>query len=141
MKKTKVYPSCPLPEWSEGEAEGLEGRGQGTGVVMGGSARGWLPDVAAVLWRRMLAALGDPNQLKDPNTHHKLYNYLIHLNSTLIKVSWCFSFIRSFLCLYRLIRKKVKINYILGIKLFRMIPLLIPFLLTMNTLFETFCIS
>ncbi|KAG7298073.1 hypothetical protein JYU34_018843 [Plutella xylostella] len=74
-------------EWSEGEAEGLEGRGQGTGVVMGGSARGWLPDVAAVLWRRMLAALGDPNQLKDPNTHHKLYNYLIHLNSTLIKIS------------------------------------------------------
>lgn len=63
------------------------GAGAGVGVVLGGRARGWLPDVAAVLWRRMLAALGDPNNLKEPQAHAHLYNYLIHLNATLLKVS------------------------------------------------------
>lgn len=60
--------------------------GEGIGVVMGGRARGWLPDVAAIMWRRMLAALGDPNLLRDPHAHANLYNYLIHLNTTLLKV-------------------------------------------------------
>ncbi|CAH2045652.1 unnamed protein product, partial [Iphiclides podalirius] len=53
----------------------------------GGEARGWLPAVAAVLWRRMLASLGDPNQLRDPHAHAHFFNYLIHLNSTLLKIS------------------------------------------------------
>lgn len=35
----------------------------------------------------MLAALGDPNNLKEPQAHAHLYNYLIHLNATLLKVS------------------------------------------------------
>ncbi|KAL0869252.1 hypothetical protein ABMA27_007522 [Loxostege sticticalis] len=87
-------------EWSENDSgsgggsgfAGVElarggGGGEGVGVVLGGTARGWLPDVAAVLWRRMLAALGDPNQLRDPHAHAHLYNYLIHLNSTLLKIS------------------------------------------------------
>ncbi|XP_045537724.1 probable Rho GTPase-activating protein CG5521 [Papilio machaon] len=77
-------------EWAENEnavscAEG--GVGAGVGVVLGGAARGWLPAVAAVLWRRMLAALGDPNNLRDPHAHAHFYNYLIHLNSTLLKIS------------------------------------------------------
>ncbi|KAJ2944768.1 hypothetical protein O0L34_g1657 [Tuta absoluta] len=63
------------------------GAGAGVGVVLGGTARGWLPDVAAVLWRRMLAALGDPNHLREPHAHATLYNYLIHLNQTLLKIS------------------------------------------------------
>lgn len=82
-----------IPEWTENESGECAGVGLGgdagagcVGVVMGGRARGWLPDVAAVLWRRMLAALGDPNHLKDPHAHHHLYNYLIHLNATLLKV-------------------------------------------------------
>ncbi|XP_045527991.1 probable Rho GTPase-activating protein CG5521 isoform X1 [Pieris brassicae] len=81
-------------EWSEADAgdggDCMEGdvRGAGgVGVVMGGRARGWLPDVAWVMWRRMMAALGDPNALKDPHAHHHLFNYLIHLNATLIKIS------------------------------------------------------
>ncbi|XP_072930014.1 probable Rho GTPase-activating protein CG5521 [Epargyreus clarus] len=84
-------------EWSEGEAgegggggaggAGGGGAGAGVGVVLGGSARGWLPDVACVLWQRMLAALGDPNLLRDPQAHHHLFNYLIHLNGTLLKIS------------------------------------------------------
>ncbi|KAJ8713919.1 hypothetical protein PYW08_007539 [Mythimna loreyi] len=76
-------------EWTENESgESIVGLGgEGVGVVMGGRARGWLPDVAAVLWRRMLAALGDPNLLRDPHAHAHLYNYLIHLNCTLLKIS------------------------------------------------------
>ncbi|XP_068618842.1 probable Rho GTPase-activating protein CG5521 isoform X2 [Battus philenor] len=80
-------------EWAESEsapscAESNEsGAGVGVGVVLGGAARGWLPAVAAVLWRRMLAALGDPNQLRDPHAHAHFFNYLIHLNSTLLKIS------------------------------------------------------
>ncbi|XP_075982938.1 putative Rho GTPase-activating protein CG5521 isoform X2 [Anticarsia gemmatalis] len=77
-------------EWTENESSdsaGGAGRGAGVGVVMGGRARGWLPDVAAVMWRRMLAALGDPNLLRDPHAHANLYNYLIHLNCTLLKIS------------------------------------------------------
>ncbi|XP_049877742.1 probable Rho GTPase-activating protein CG5521 [Pectinophora gossypiella] len=83
-------------EWSEndgdagrggGGAGGAAGAEAGVGVVLGGRARGWLPAVAAVLWRRMLAALGDPNLLREPHAHQHLYNYLIHLNQTLLKIS------------------------------------------------------
>ncbi|CAG9789193.1 unnamed protein product [Diatraea saccharalis] len=35
----------------------------------------------------MLAALGDPNHLREPHAHAHLYNYLIHLNATLLKIS------------------------------------------------------
>ncbi|PSN32061.1 Ral GTPase-activating protein subunit alpha-2, partial [Blattella germanica] len=41
-------------------------------VMAGGSVRGWLPDVAVVLWRRMLGALGDVNQLSDPALHNQI---------------------------------------------------------------------
>lgn len=74
-------------EWTENECSEAVSVGEGIGVVMGGRARGWLPDVAGVMWRRMLAALGDPNLLRDPHAHANLYNYLIHLNSTLLKIS------------------------------------------------------
>ncbi|VVC94839.1 unnamed protein product [Leptidea sinapis] len=72
-------------ENAEGEARGAGGVG-GVGVVLGGRARGWLPDVAWVLWRRMLASLGDPNALSDPQAHQHFFNYLIHLNATLMKM-------------------------------------------------------
>ncbi|XP_061721990.1 probable Rho GTPase-activating protein CG5521 [Cydia pomonella] len=74
-------------EWSENETTDSLAGSAGVGVVMGGGARGWLPDVAAVMWRRMLAALGDPNLLRDPQAHKNLYKYLIHLNTTLLKIS------------------------------------------------------
>ncbi|CAK1552269.1 unnamed protein product [Leptosia nina] len=75
-------------EWSEADnGESVEGDVRGVGVVLGGRARGWLPDVAWVMWRRMLAALGDPNALRDAHAHQHLFNYLIHLNATLVKIS------------------------------------------------------
>ena len=57
-------------------------------VMAGGSVRGWLPDVAVVLWRRMLGALGDVNQLSDPALHSHVFEYLVDLYDTLAKVSF-----------------------------------------------------
>ncbi|KAJ9597262.1 hypothetical protein L9F63_011866, partial [Diploptera punctata] len=55
-------------------------------VMAGGSVRGWLPDVAVVLWRRMLGALGDVNQLSDPTLHSHVFEYLVDLYDTLAKI-------------------------------------------------------
>ena len=54
--------------------------------MAGGTERGWLPDVAVVLWRRMLGALGDVNRLADPTLHAQVFDYLVELNDTLVKV-------------------------------------------------------
>ena len=37
--------------------------------MSGGSVKGWLPDVAVVLWRRMLGALGNINTIADTVIH------------------------------------------------------------------------
>lgn len=54
--------------------------------MAGGNIRGWLPDVAVVLWRRMLCALGDVNRLADPSLHAQVFEYLVELCHTLLKV-------------------------------------------------------
>lgn len=56
------------------------------GVICGGSIRGWLPDVAVILWKRMLGALGDVNQISDPKLHAQVFEYLVKLNETLVKI-------------------------------------------------------
>lgn len=58
--------------------------------MAGGGVRGWLPDVAVVLWRRMLSALGDVNNIQDPTLHGQVMDYLVQLTQTLLKV--CFLF-------------------------------------------------
>lgn len=55
--------------------------------MAGGGVRGWLPDVAVVLWRRMLSALGDVNNIQDPTLHGQVMDYLVQLTQTLIKVT------------------------------------------------------
>lgn len=55
-------------------------------VMAGGGVRGWLPDVAVVLWKRMLSALGDVNNIQDPILHGQVMDYLIQLSNTLIKI-------------------------------------------------------
>ncbi|XP_077996665.1 ral GTPase-activating protein subunit alpha-1-like isoform X2 [Glandiceps talaboti] len=45
-------------------------------VILGGSRQGWLPDVAVVLWKRMLGILGDINEIKDPTIHAEVFEYL-----------------------------------------------------------------
>uniref|UniRef100_V9IJQ7 Ral GTPase-activating protein subunit alpha-1 n=1 Tax=Apis cerana TaxID=7461 RepID=V9IJQ7_APICE len=54
--------------------------------MAGGGVRGWLPDVAVVLWRRMLSALGDVNNIQDPTLHGQVMDYLVQLTQTLIKI-------------------------------------------------------
>ncbi|XP_068249956.1 ral GTPase-activating protein subunit alpha-2 isoform X1 [Palaemon carinicauda] len=55
-------------------------------VMSGGTVRGWLPDVAVVLWRRVLGLLGDPNDVASPNTHAQIFKYLSELTETLVKL-------------------------------------------------------
>lgn len=66
----------------ESQQDVLENRG----VVCGGMVRGWLPDVAVILWRRMLGALGDINTIQDAKLHAQVFDYLIKLTDTLIKI-------------------------------------------------------
>lgn len=55
--------------------------------MSGGEVRGWTPDVAAILWRRMLSALGDLNTLENPLLHEQVFQRLLDLNSTMTKVN------------------------------------------------------
>ncbi|XP_037086533.1 ral GTPase-activating protein subunit alpha-1-like [Pollicipes pollicipes] len=55
-------------------------------VMSGGTLRGWMPDVAVVLWRRMLGALGDVNRIQSPAVHAQVFDYLIELSETLVKI-------------------------------------------------------
>ena len=55
-------------------------------VMSGGSVKGWLPDVAVVLWRRMLGALGDVNTIADTVIHAQIYKYLIELHDIMVKI-------------------------------------------------------
>ncbi|KAK4884388.1 hypothetical protein RN001_000659 [Aquatica leii] len=60
--------------------------GEHRGVVCGGTVRGWLPDVAVVLWKRMLGALGDVNQIADAKLHSQVFDYFVKLIDILIKI-------------------------------------------------------
>lgn len=55
-------------------------------VLAGGSYRGWVPDSAIILWRRMLGVLGDINSLSDPSIHVQAMECLIKITEDLIKV-------------------------------------------------------
>lgn len=56
-------------------------------VLTGGQIPGWTPDVAVVLWKRMLGILGDVNAIKQCNVHEKVMGHLLDLQETLFKVS------------------------------------------------------
>jgi hypothetical protein len=56
-------------------------------VMASGNLKGWCPEVVVVLWRRMLGALGDVNRLVHPNLHVQVFEYLIELSQTLLKVN------------------------------------------------------
>ncbi|XP_055321595.1 probable Rho GTPase-activating protein CG5521 isoform X1 [Sitodiplosis mosellana] len=55
-------------------------------ILMGGTARGWLPDVAAVMWKRMLGALGDVNKILNPKLHAQVFKHLVDITDSLIKI-------------------------------------------------------
>ncbi|XP_012235826.1 probable Rho GTPase-activating protein CG5521 isoform X4 [Linepithema humile] len=95
-------PRCPSPTPSSGvdsnkdspiQIENIDGSSIDTNdaserrsVMAGGGVRGWLPDVAVVLWRRMLSALGDVNNIHDPVLHGQVMDYFVQLTQTLIKI-------------------------------------------------------
>ena len=60
--------------------------GQPRSVMAGGMVKGWLPDVAVVLWRRMLGSLGDVNSIADTVIHAQIYKYLIELYDIMVKI-------------------------------------------------------
>uniref|UniRef100_A0A0A9X1L4 Ral GTPase-activating protein subunit alpha-1 n=3 Tax=Lygus hesperus TaxID=30085 RepID=A0A0A9X1L4_LYGHE len=68
------------------EGASIESSSDGKSVMSGGSVRGWLPDVAAVLWVRMLGALGDVNKIQDPQLHADIFHFLIDLFEILVKI-------------------------------------------------------
>ena len=57
-------------------------------VMAGGTVPGWTPDVAVVLWQRMLGCLGDVNKIEDPDIHANVFVYLCDLLDTLFRVSF-----------------------------------------------------
>ena len=57
-------------------------------VMAGGTVPGWTPDVAVVLWQRMLGCLGDVNKIEDPDIHANVFAYLCDLLDTLFRVSF-----------------------------------------------------
>ncbi|KAI5706364.1 hypothetical protein M8J75_007340 [Diaphorina citri] len=62
------------------------GGGGGVSIMSGGGVRGWLPDVAVVLWRRMICALGNVNTIQDPALHSQVFSHLVDLSTTLNKM-------------------------------------------------------
>lgn len=54
--------------------------------MTGGEIVGWTPDVAIILWYKMLSALGDINSLENPVLHEQIFQYLLDLNTTMTKV-------------------------------------------------------
>lgn len=55
-------------------------------VLTGGQIPGWTPEVAVVLWRRMLGILGDVNSISQPTVHERVMGHLLELQDTLLKV-------------------------------------------------------
>ncbi|KAH9496143.1 Ral GTPase-activating protein subunit alpha-1 [Bulinus truncatus] len=56
-------------------------------IMAGGKVPGWMPDVAVVLWRRMLGCLGDVNKIDDPDIHATVFDALAELLDTLCRMS------------------------------------------------------
>lgn len=55
-------------------------------IILGGNASGWLPDVASIMWKRMLGALGDINKIPKPELHAQVFKHLVEMTTNLIKI-------------------------------------------------------
>lgn len=79
--------------------------------MSGGEVKGWTPDVSAILWCRMLSALGDVNTLENPALHEQVFQYLLDLNSTMSKVNLQISsFVLKTLIIFTIIYRYIKIK-------------------------------
>ena len=68
-------------------ADLLDKPGGAVSVLAGGCVPGWSPEVAVVLWRRILGCLGNVNKIRDAAIHEQVYEFLCDLISTLVKVT------------------------------------------------------
>ena len=64
---------------------GSNGSSAPRSVMSGGSVKGWLPDVAVVLWRRMLGALGNINTIADTVIHAQVMKHSSNKNTSIAK--------------------------------------------------------
>lgn len=55
-------------------------------IMSGGNVKGWQPDVAAVMWKRMLGSLGDVNRILNPKLHAEVFEQLVSITESLVKV-------------------------------------------------------
>ncbi|ESO85701.1 hypothetical protein LOTGIDRAFT_210880 [Lottia gigantea] len=55
-------------------------------VLSGGHVTGWMPDVAVVLWKRMIGCLGNINKIEDPAIHASVFEYLSDLQDTMFRM-------------------------------------------------------
>ena len=59
---------------------------KGPSVIAGGTAEGWTPVSAVVLWKRMIGILGNVNKIKDQQIHAKVFEHLIDVWNMLLTV-------------------------------------------------------
>ena len=60
-------------------------------IMAGGNLCGWTPDVAVVLWRRLLGILGDVNAVSDAAVHAQIFSHLanvIDVVNKVLSVTW-----------------------------------------------------
>lgn len=74
--------SGSLEEGSSGSYAGSERRS----IILGGTATGWLPDSTAIMWKRMLGALGDVNRIPKSELHAQVFKHLLDMTMNLIKI-------------------------------------------------------
>lgn len=55
-------------------------------IILGGTATGWLPDSTAIMWKRMLGALGDINRIPKSELHAQVFKHLLDMTANLIKI-------------------------------------------------------
>ncbi|XP_035704350.1 ral GTPase-activating protein subunit alpha-1 isoform X3 [Folsomia candida] len=68
------------------DCHGGQAKHEVKGVISGGTVKGWLPSVAAILWRRMLGILGNVNEFTSPKTHAHFFQVLTEIWGTLYKL-------------------------------------------------------
>ena len=85
----------------------LDKPGGAQSVLAGGRLPGWSPEVAVVLWRRILGCLGNVNNIRDVRIHEEVYEYLCELVNTLVKVEYFCDLV--YLC--DLVNTLVKVEY------------------------------
>uniref|UniRef100_A0A1I8P732 Rap-GAP domain-containing protein n=1 Tax=Stomoxys calcitrans TaxID=35570 RepID=A0A1I8P732_STOCA len=73
---------------SLGESEGNSGTYQTErrSIILGGTATGWLPDSTAIMWKRMLGALGDVNRIPKADLHAQVFKHLLDMTLNLVKI-------------------------------------------------------